>query len=217
MATALYSNPPLADFVLAEASGQRSRDNVHVRQSGAAVKSGSLLVQDTVGGVNFAMDEDATGNPTISATSASALATEGVYVVEFTSATAFKVTDPAGTNIGTGALGTGALGTAFSAAGLGFTLTAGGTAAVAGDTATLQVIPADDNYLPYTGTGTAVAILYSHLPAATGLKAAVAFTGDCEVKRSALTGLTAAAEDDLKKVGIKVRGQFAPGIHTPAL
>lgn len=214
MATALYSNPPLADFVLAEASGQRSRDNVHVRQSGAAVKSGSLLVQDTVGGVNFAMDEDATGNPTISATSASALATEGVYVVEFTSATAFKVTDPAGTNIGTGALGT-----AFSAAGLGFTLTAGGTAAVAGDTATLQVIPADDNYLPYTGTGTgtAVAILYSHLPAATGLKAAVAFTGDCEVKRSALTGLTAAAEDDLKKVGIKVRGQFAPGIHTPAL
>ena len=212
MATALYSNPPLADFVLAEASGQRSRDNVHVRQSGAAVKSGSLLVQDTVGGVNFAMDEDATGNPTISATSASALATEGVYVVEFTSATAFKVTDPAGTNIGTAALDT-----AFSTAALSFTLTTGGTAAVAGDTATLQVIPADDNYLPYTGTGTAVAILYSHLPAATGLKAAVAFTGDCEVKRSALTGLTAAAEDDLKKVGIKVRGQFAPGIHTPAL
>ena len=212
MATALYSNPPLADFVLAEASGQRSRDNVHVRQSGAAVKSGSLLVQDTVGGVNFAMDEDATGNPTISATSASALATEGVYVVEFTSATAFKVTDPAGTNIGTGALDAD-----FSTAALGFTMTAGGTAAVAGDTATLQVIPADGNYLPYTGPGTAVAILYSHLPAATGLKAAVAFTGDCEVKRSALTGLTAAAEDDLKTVGIKVRGQFALGIHTPAL
>ena len=212
MATALYSNPPLADFVLAEASGQRSRDNVHVRQSGAAVKSGSLLVQDSVGGMNFAMDEDATGNPTILATSVRALATEGVYVVEFTSATDFKVTDPAGTNIGTGALDID-----FATAALSFTLTTGGTAAVAGDTATLQVIPADDNYLPYTGTGTAVAILYSHLPAATGLKAAVAFTGDCEVKRSALTGLTAAAEDDLKTVGIKVRGQFAPGIHTPAL
>lgn len=214
MATALYSNPPLADFVLAEASGQRSRDNVHVRQSGAAVKSGSLLVQDTVGSVTFAMDEDATGNLIISATSASAVTTEGVYVVEFTSATAFKVTDPAGTNIGTGAMGT-----AFSAAGLGFTLTADDTfqGLPTTNTAALQVIPADDNYLPYTGTGTAVAILYSHLPAATGLKVAVAFTGDCEVKRSALTGLTAAAEDDLKKVGIKVRGQFAPGIHTPAL
>ena len=69
MATALYSNPPLADFVLAEASGQRSRDNVHVRQSGTEVKSGTLLVQDTVGSVTFAMVEGSTGNPTISATS----------------------------------------------------------------------------------------------------------------------------------------------------
>lgn len=214
MATALYSNPTLADFILSEASGQRSRDNVHVRQSGAEVKSGALLVADTVGSVDFAMDEDATGNPTISATSASALAAEGVHTIEFTSATAFKVKDPSGAQIGTA----GALGTAFSAAGVGFTLTAGTTAAVAGDKATLQVVPADDSYLPYAGTGTAVAILYSHLPAATGLATAVAFTRDCEVKRSALTGLTAAAEDDLKKVGIKVRGNVgALEIHTPAL
>lgn len=212
MATALYSNPPLADFVLAEASGQRSRDNVHVRQSGAEVKSGALLVQDTAGAVGLTMDPSATGNPTISATSASALAVEGVYVVEFTSATDFGVKDPAGTTLGTGTLGT-----AFTGGGVGFTLTAGTTAAVVGDIAHLEVIPADDNYLPYTGTGTATAILYSHLPAATGLTPAVAFTGDCEVKRSALTGLTAAAEDDLKKVGIKVRGTTTPGIHTPAL
>lgn len=212
MAPALYSNPPLTDFVLSEASGQRSRDNVHVRQAGAEVKSGALLVQDTVGAVGFAMAQGATGNPTISAASASALATEGVHHATFTSATAFKVTDPAGVQIGTGALGT-----AFSAAGVGFTLTAGTAAAVAGDVADLSVIPADDNYLPYAGTGTAVAILYSHLPAATGLTTAVAFTSDCEVKRSALTGLTAAAEDDLKKVGIKVRGVTTMGVHTPAL
>lgn len=213
MATALYSNPPLADFVLAEASGQRSRDNIHVRQSGAEVKSGSLLVQDTVGSVGFAMVDGSTGNPTLSAASASALATEGIHTVTFTSATAFVVRDPAGVQVGAA----GTLGTAFSAGGLGFTLTAGGTAAVAGDSATLDVVPADDNYLPYTGTGTAVAVLYSHLPAASGLKTAVAFTSDCEVKRSALTGLTAAAEDDLKKVGIKVRGVYTMGIHTPAL
>lgn len=214
MATALYNNPPLADFILHEASGQRSRDNVHVRQSGTEVKSGALLVQDTVGGVAFEMDEGATGNPTISAASAGALAIEGVYTIDFTSATAFVVKDPSGTQVGSA----GTLGTAFSAGGIGFTLTAGTTAAVAGDSATLDVIPADDNYLPYTGTGTAVAILYSHLPAATGLKAAVAFTSDCEVKRSALTGLTAAAEDDLRKVGIKVRGAVGGlSIHTPAL
>ena len=213
MATALYSNPPLADFVLSEASGQRSRDNVHVRQTGAEVKSGTLLVADTAGSVDFDMAAGATGNPTISAASAGAVAVEGVYSVTFTSATAFKVKDPTGTQIGTGTLGT-----AFSQAGLGFTLTAGGTAAVNGDTATLTVIPADDNYLPYTGTGTAVAVLYSHLPAATGLTAAVAFTQDCEVKRSALTGLTAAAEDNLRQVGIKVRDAAGvAGVHTPAL
>lgn len=213
MATALTSNPPLVDFVLSEASGQRSRDNVHVRQSGAAVKSGALLIADTVGAVVFAMGAASTGNPTISATTASALASEGVYDVVFTSATAFTVKDPAGVQIGTGTLGV-----AFSQAGLGFTLTAGGNAAVAGDVATLDVVPADDSYQAYAGTGTAVAILYTALPAATGLKAAVAFTQDCEVKRAALTGLTAAAEDDLRKVGIKVRDAAGvAGIHTPAL
>lgn len=213
MAT-MYSNPPLADFVLSEASGQRSRDNIHVRQSGAAVKSGTLLVQDTAGAVAFAMGAGATGNPTISATSAGVLSVEGVYTLSFTSATAFTVKDPSGAAVGAG----GTLGTAFSAGGLGFTLTAGSTAAVAGDKAALQVVPSDDSYLPYTGTGVASAILYSALPAATGLAVAVAFTGDCEVKRSALTGLTAAAEDDLRKVGIRVRGDAGVrGIPTPAL
>ncbi|WP_313330666.1 head decoration protein [Comamonas sp.] len=214
MAPALYSNPPLADFILSEARGQRSRENGHVRQSGDAVKSGTVLVQDTGGDVQFAMDEGATGNPTIGSTSASALTTEGVYTIDFTSATAFVVKNPAGTQVGSA----GAVGTAFSAGGLGFTLTAGSTAAVAGDSATLQVIPADDSFVPYTGTGTAVAILYSDLKAATGLTPAVIFNSDCEVKATALTGLTAAAEDDLKKVGIKVRTDGSRlGIHTPAL
>lgn len=43
MAAALYSNPPLADFILSEASGQRSRDNVVVTQTGDAIESGTLL------------------------------------------------------------------------------------------------------------------------------------------------------------------------------
>ena len=213
MATALYSNPPLADFVLAEASGQRSRDNVHVRQSGAAVKSGTLLVQDTVGGVTFAMTEGSAGNPTISATSAGATASEGIYTIEFTSDTAFKVTDPNGVQIGTGTAGT-----AFSQQGLGFTLTAGSTAAVEGDKGTMNVIPADDSYVPYTTGGTAVAILYSDLKAATAVTEAVIFTRDCEVKATALTGLDAKAIDDLKAKGIVVRTDSNRlHIHTPAL
>lgn len=213
MATALYSNPPLADFILSEANGQRSRDNVHVRQTGSAVQSGTVLIKDTTGAVAFAMADDAKGNPTAASMSASALAIEGVYTLAFTGATAFNVVDPAGVQIGTGAVGT-----AFSAAGLGFTLTAGATAAVVGDKATLAVIPADDMFVPFAGTGTAVAILYSQLPARTGNTVAVAFTSACEVKRSALTGLTAAAEDSLRAVGIVVRGNVGSlSIHTPAL
>lgn len=213
MATALYSNPPLADFILSEAHGQRSRDNGHVRQTGAAVKSGTVLQQDTAGQVVFAMNPEATGNPTIGSATAGALAVEGIYTIEFTSATAFKVIDPNGVEIGTGATGT-----AFNQQGLGFTLTAGSTAAVEGDKGTLNVIPADDSYVPYTTGGTAVAILYSDLKAATAVTEAVIFTRDCEVKATALTGLDAKAIDDLKAKGIVVRTDSNRlHIHTPAL
>ena len=48
MAT-LISNPPLADFILSEASGQRSRENAVVTQTGAAIPSGTLLMAGTAG------------------------------------------------------------------------------------------------------------------------------------------------------------------------
>ena len=44
MANALYSKPRLADFILSEASGQRSRENVVVTQAGGlAIPSGTVL------------------------------------------------------------------------------------------------------------------------------------------------------------------------------
>lgn len=58
----------------------------------------------------------------------------GVYTVSMLTATTFVVLDPAGDSIGTGATGT-----AFKANGLTFTVTAGGTAAVAGDYILLTV------------------------------------------------------------------------------
>lgn len=45
MATILTSFPRLAEFVLSEASGQRSRENIVVTQSGAAIKSGTVLAK----------------------------------------------------------------------------------------------------------------------------------------------------------------------------
>ena len=77
-----------------------------------------------------------TGNGTvgtISATSTRFLQL-GVYTVKFLTATTFQVNDTFGALIGTGATGT-----AFSQNGLTFTITAGGTAFVAGDTIPLTV------------------------------------------------------------------------------
>jgi len=210
---ALYSNPPLADFVLSEASGQRSRDNIMVLQTGAAVPSGTVLTVKTAGVGEFAHDDAAVGNSTIGAITVGAAAKNGVYLLDFTSPTAFSVYDPAGTLVGSGTLGV-----SFNLGGLTFTLTAGATAHAIGDNANIDVTPAAYTYGAATGVESQDAILYSKLPAQTGSFEAVAFTGSCEVKRTALVGLTAAGEITLAARGIKVRGrQGIPGISTPAL
>lgn len=209
MATILTSTPRLAEFVLTEASGQRSRENIVVTQSGAAVKSGTLLTQAGDAGAGaFGMDAGATGNPTSGAIVVGAAAIPGVYGIQFTAATKFDVEDPNGVKIGNGTLGT-----AFNKAGLGFTLTAGATPAVAGDTAKITVAEGNKKYVPYTAAGAAGpadAILYNHLPAATGDTKAVGFVRDCEVNRGALTGLDTPAIAQLAAKGVLVRGVYAP-------
>ena len=86
---------------------------------------------------------------------------------------------------------------------------------------TLLAKLADGKYVPYVNgdadAGTVAAILYTHLFAGTGDTKAVVFARNCEVKRSALTGLDADGEADLNKLGIVVRGVETPGIATPAL
>lgn len=75
-----------------------------------------------------------TGNGTFGAIAVTAGAAQGVYGVEFDDATHFIVSDPEGVEVGHGTTGV-----AFSAGGLGFTITAGGTAFVPGDSFTLTV------------------------------------------------------------------------------
>lgn len=214
----LTSNPRLAAFVLAEANGQRSRENVIVVQTGAEVLSGTVLaMSETIGSTaSFQLDAAAAGDPTIGAITVGSAATPGTYTGEFTSATAYELRDPSGAVVDDGATGV-----AFDAGGLGFTITAGSTAAEVGDLFTIVVTPAGAKYIPYTADsadGEAAAVLYSHLPAATGEVEAVAFVRDCEVNRLALIGLDNVAEADLETAGIKVRGGVgALSIHTPAL
>jgi len=214
--SALYDSPKLVAFVLSEANGWGSRENGVVTQAGTEIKSGTVLAQVDAGAGTFAMDAGATGNPTAGTITIGAAAIPGVYAVEFTAATKFTVEDPNGKTIGTGTLGS-----AFSKAGVGVTLTAGATPAVAGDTATITVAAGTGKYIAYTANaaaGPAAAILYSGLDAATGDVKAVVMTNNCEVSRNLLTGLDATAEAALKLLGIKVRGATSlPYVSTPAL
>lgn len=215
--TPLYFNPPLADFVLSEASGMRSRSKAVATQSGTAIKSGTVMTRQDGGTAAFAMDAGSTGNPTSGAITVGTAAQAGVHRIVFQSATTFQVEGPNGVLIDNGTLGA-----AFNAGGLTFTLTAGGTPAVANDTAKITVAAGAGKYIPYTANGAAgpaEAILYTDLPGAvSGDAAVVVFDSDCEVRRGALTGLDAAGEADLLKRGIKVRGTAGlPHVSTPAL
>lgn len=215
MTTPLYNSPQIVDFVISEGDDFLSRDNAVVTQTGTAIKSGTILTQVDTGTGAFAMDAGTTGTPTCGAITVGVAAIPGAYVIEFTAATKFSVEAPNGVTIGTGTVGS-----AFSAGGLGFTLTAG-TAAVAGDTAKITVAAGTGKYIPYTAggaAGVASAILYTGLAAATGDAKVVVFNKDIEVSRDKLTGLDATAEAQLRLVGIKVRGTASlPYVSTPAL
>lgn len=215
MATSLISTPRVKAVIISEASNQRSRENIVVTQSGRALASGTLLTRSgDAGAGTFAMDAGATGNPTAGTITIGAAAIPGVYVIEFTAATKFTVEDPEGKTVGTGTLGT-----AFDKGGIGVTLTAGTTPAVAGDTATITVAAGNGKYIAYDGAaGPADAVLYNWLPAKTGDSDAVAFVRDAELNRFELTGLDAAAQADLAKKGLIVRGTAGlPHVSTPAL
>lgn len=77
-----------------------------------------------------------TGNGTIGTLSATASAVAGAYKLTMTTATTFTVADPNGA-----ALKPGATGVAYTAGGVTFTVTAGGTPMVAGDAFTATVVP----------------------------------------------------------------------------
>lgn len=115
-------------FLVSEANGHLSRDQVTL-VSGTNYLAGMVLGKITTGATatSAAMGTN-TGNGTMGAVTLTTVPTQiGTYDVTFTAATAFTVTAP------NGATATGSTGSAFSGLGLGFTITAGSTAMVAGD------------------------------------------------------------------------------------
>ena len=207
--------PRIKAVALTEANGQLSRENITVTQTGA-LAAGTVLTKIGTGAATTAATAGNTGNPTFGTITAGVGAAPGAYKLTFTAATKFTVENPLGVTIGSGTTGV-----AFSKSGIGFTLTAGGTAAVAGDEFTIAVAAGSGKYIAYTANaaaGPADAVLYSALPAKTGDSKAVGFVRDAELIRFDLVGLDAAAEAGLQAKGLIVRGASGvPSISTPAL
>lgn len=115
-----------------------------------------------------------TGNGTFGVITVGAPAIAGLYKLQMVAATRFILEDPLGVEIGQGATGG-----AFAAGGIGFTLTAGGTPHVAGDSFTLTVAVGSLKYVAYdptanNGAERAAAILYGLRDASSADKKAVA-------------------------------------------
>ncbi|KAF1041306.1 MAG: hypothetical protein GAK35_03396 [Herbaspirillum frisingense] len=147
-------------FIVSEANGHISRETITLT-GGAKVLAGTVLGQQTTGTTAAAAALGTnSGNGTFGAISVASPAQAGDYVVQFVDATHFVVEDPQGVEVGHGTTGV-----AFAAGGLGFTITAGGNAFVAGDSFKVTVAPGSKKYAPLSltagdGTGVPVAVLY---------------------------------------------------------
>lgn len=207
------------EFILTEANGKRSRENVTIAAEQTVLAGAPLALLALASGVTATAAADAgnTGNGTIAMEdpAVNSRVKNGDYIVIMTAATAFKVEDPNGVEIGVGATGT-----AFNKE-VKFTVTVGGTPMVAGDRFTITVgveNPGDYQAVPYDPAGTdgsekaaAVAIY----PATTGVGETIkiaALVRDCEVNGKVLSwpeGISdadkAAAIADLAAAGIIVR------------
>lgn len=133
------------------------------------LKRGTVLGQKTGNPIEAAAATGNTGNGTIGSLSVGASPDVGTYTAVATSATVFSVTDPEG-NV----LGNATAGTAFSTGGeIGFTITAGATAFVAGDAFNITVSDATGVYIACVksvsdGSQTPVAVLADDADASDG-------------------------------------------------
>ncbi|HZU64978.1 MAG TPA: head decoration protein [Novosphingobium sp.] len=151
-----------------------------------------------------------TGNGTFGAITVGTGAAQGNYVVEFDDATHFIVSSPTGVEIGHGTVGV-----AFSAGGIGFTITAGATAFAPADGFVITVA-GTLTYAPYDPTQTnglqnAVAILGSGRKDTTNAaqKAAGVVRGPTVVNASELVwgaNVTTAAQQQAGLAGLLANG-----------
>lgn len=213
MTTVLSEGIHAGEHIVSEANGNFSREVVTV--TGADLGPATVLGKIPSATVAAAAKSGGnTGNGTIAmdgTTPALPGVKRGVYAVRFTAATAFTVEDPDGNVIGTGATA------AAFADDVKFTITAGGTAFVAGDGFDITVGLVGYAYKKLApsatdGSQTACAALWDTAKASAADVRQVAHVRSCEVNGLVLdwpTGITTtqknAAIADLAEAGIIVR------------
>jgi len=205
------------EFLVSEGDGTISRDAVLI-DKGLKLEAGTVVA--ALSGANSSTSVSGatnTGGGAVSgAITLSAGALEGSYTATMTSSgatAAFKVTDPFGMLVGTGAVGS-----AFSAGGLAFTIASGSPVFVAGDYITIAVNIISGNYVAYDptkgdGSQTTKGILFDSVDSTESDVLATIINNSAEVDASKLkwsagvttTGHKATAYAALAASGFKFR------------
>jgi hypothetical protein len=199
------------EFLLSEANGTRSREEVIISAGNGIVAAGTLIAKITSANAAVpTVKAGNVGNGALGAITVGSLAITGTYLVTITEAAAnggaFSLTDPTGREVGTGSVGV-----AFTGGGLTFTLADGATDFAVADGFSLAVNANLGEWAPYDDDGAndgrraASGILFASVEATTNDIRAVAVLRDAEVIERLLTGLDAAGKADLLALGIVIR------------
>lgn len=197
------------EFLLSEANGSRSRENIVIAVGAGQLEAGTLLAQLTAANaLTSTAAGDNAGNGTIGTPAVDSTAVSGNYSLVITDAQAgkFELAGPSGAVVGSGTVGQ-----PFAQAGLSFTVTAGTEAFEDGDAFSIAVAANLGEYVAYDDDGsddgrrTASAILYGGVDATDVDALAVGIARDAEVTRRLLTGLDDNGAADLASLGIVIR------------
>ena len=196
------------EFLLSEANGTRSREEVVICAGTGKLSAGTVIAQITsANALTPTAAETNTGDGTLGSVTVTSAATSGHYSLAITGADGeFKVSDPQGAELGSGMVGD-----SFAGGGLTFTLRQGDVDFAVGDSFTLDVKANLGEYTAYSGEGTddgrrtADGILFAPVDATSTDQRAVGVMRDAEVIARLLTGLDDAARADLLNKGLIVR------------
>jgi hypothetical protein len=199
------------EFLLSEANGTRSREEVVIAAGSGILKAGTLIALITAANaLTPTATSGNTGNGTIGSVTVTSAAVSGSYLLAITEATAnggkFEVHTPTGQ-----LLGEGTVGQAFTGGGITFTLSDGSTDFAVGDGFTLAVKANLGEYTAYDDDGTddgrraASGILFASVDAGENDVRTVGVMRDAEVIERLLAGLDANGRGDLLAKGIIIR------------